>query len=268
MDSYTGPRLLDLAQLRRAQESARQEVSGDAGPELTDTITFRSPIMSTSREQLAAQRVLPPGAAGPSGSAYKMLRTQVLRRLDQLGANTLAIIGATEGTGKTLTAINLAIAIAAEVNRTALLVDLDLRNPSLHRYLGFTPVKGVGDCLLDRIPAQLAMVKLEGYERLTILPARQPITDSSELLADQVTGNLVQDLRQRYLNRVVIFDLPPVLQADDALAFSKYVQAGLLVVREGHTQRDDVSRSLQLLQELKFVGTVLNAARDQPAMYY
>ncbi len=239
-----------------------------AQTEFTDTITFRSPVIKVDRQHLENQRILAPGAGGPIGSPYKMLRTQVLRRLDQLGGNTLAVMSPTEGAGKTLTAINLAIAIAAETGRTALLVDLDLRNPNIHRRFGFTPEMGVEECLISRHPVQDAMVKIMGYERLTILPARFRIESSSELLSDQNAARLIEELRTRYANRIIIFDLPPVLQADDALAFSRHVQAGLLVVNEGGTQRDDVTRSIELLRDLKFVGTVLNGTREKARTYY
>lgn len=276
-------KLFDFARVRSTSVNAQQAeprpvTAAMASPaalpdepvqtEFTDTISFRSPVIKVDRQQLENQRILAPGAGGPVGSPYKMLRTQVLRRLEQLDANTLAVMSPTEGAGKTLTAINLAIAIAAETGRTALLVDLDLRNPNIHRRFGFTPEMGVEECLLSRHPVQDAMVKIMGYERLTILPAKFRIENSSELLTDQNAAKLVEDLRTRYANRIIIFDLPPVLQVDDALAFSRHVQAGLLVVNEGHTQREDVTRSIELLRDLKFVGTVLNGAREKVQTYY
>src|SRR5690348_5416041 len=84
----------------------------------TDTLTTLSRIVEVDPAVLERERILPPGAGGPNGGAYKMLRTQVLRRLDKLGANTLAVVGTAPGTGKTLTAINLAIAVAADPERT------------------------------------------------------------------------------------------------------------------------------------------------------
>jgi capsular exopolysaccharide synthesis family protein len=270
-------KLFDFARARPAAEAgvplAQHSSAANVGTvtgqtEFTDTIMFRSPTIEVNRARLEAQRILAPGASGAIGSPYKMLRTQVLRRLDQLGANTLAVMSPTEGAGKTLTAINLAIAIAAETGRTALLVDLDLRNPNIHRRFGFKPELGVEECLLSRQPVQDAMVKVMGYERLTVLPARARVENSSELLTDQTTAQLLQELRNRYANRVIIFDLPPVLQADDALAFSRHVQAGLMVVSEGKTQREDVVRSIELLRDLKIVGTVLNGAREKAQTYY
>jgi Mrp family chromosome partitioning ATPase len=239
-----------------------------ASVEFTDTLAFRSPIFELNSELRERERILPPGAGGVSGGAYKMLRTQVLRRMDQLGANALGIVSAAAGEGKTLTAINLAIAIAADAGRTALLVDFDLRNPSIARRLGYQPTLGIEDCLQQRRPVQEAMFKIAGYERLTVLPARERVEQSSELLSAHRTSEMVAEMRARYANRILIFDMPPVLQADDALALTRCLQAGLLIIGEGKTKRDDVPRTLELLRDLPFVGSVLNGSRESAGNHY
>jgi Mrp family chromosome partitioning ATPase len=243
-------------------------VTPGTAPRYADTRNFRSRVVELDPLVLERERILQPGAPGAAGAAYKMLRTQVLRRLQQLGANSLAILSPTSGAGKTLSAINLAIAIAAEEGRAVLLVDFDLRNPSVNKRLGFAVELGVEDCIEQRRPLQHALVRLAGYERLTVLPARTRLQASSELLADERTADMVVEMRGRYSNRLVIFDLPPVLQADDALAFTRNVQAGLMVVREGHTRRSDVTRAIELLRDLPLVGTALNASRGDPATAY
>jgi Mrp family chromosome partitioning ATPase len=230
--------------------------------QVAQTATWFAPIVQLDETRLEREHILPPSAGGVNGAAYKLLRTQVLRRLDQLQANTLAVISPAAGAGKTLTAINLAIAIAADLRRTALIVDMDLRNPGVHRTLGFEPALGIEDCLQDDRPVQEAIVRVVGYERLAVLPARSAVEHSSELLTSERAARLVAELRARYANRVIIFDLPPVLLADDALAFSRSVQAGLMVVGEGRTKRDDVMRSMVLLRDLTIVGTVLNGSRE------
>jgi Mrp family chromosome partitioning ATPase len=237
-------------------------------PGHSDTQTFRSPLIELDAARLERERILAPGAPGFRGGPYKMLRTQVLQRMAQLGANSLAVLSPTAGAGKTLTAINLAIAIAAEEGRTVLLVDLDLRNPSVHKRLGFIPQLGIEECVESGRPVQHAMVKIVGYERLTILPARARIEHSSELLTDQRMIDVIAEMRSRYANRILLFDVPPVLQADDALAFTRSVQAGLVVVGEGRTKREDVARTIELLRELKIVGTVLNGSRETARTHY
>lgn len=265
------PRAVDLTTFthREARADApiavvppRTAVVGDNNVDFTDTLKFSSPQVQFSEETRENARILPPGASGSNGGAYKMLRTQVLRKLDQLGANSLGVMSSQSAEGKTLTAINLAIAIAADPARTVLLVDFDLRNPSVAQRFGYEPTVGVDDCLRLRRPVQEAMFKVAGYERLTILPARERVEHSSELLMSPATAEIVNEMRTRYANRIIIFDVPPVLQADDALAFARYLQAGLLVIGEGKARRDDVTRTFQLLHDLPFVGTVLNGSRE------
>jgi Mrp family chromosome partitioning ATPase len=259
-DSGKGPPAAPQFDPEARQPSASRE---GAAQEHSDSVLFRSPINEVDPATLERERILPPGAAGPLGSSYKMLRTQVMQRMDQIGASTLAVLSPTSGAGKTLSAINLAIAMAAGEGRTVLLVDLDLRNPSIHKRFGFQPTVGIDDCLQSGQPVQHALVKLVGYDRLTLLPARSPLEMSSELLADDRASNLITELRTRYSNRILVFDVPPVLESDDALALVRNVQAGLMVVREGHTRREDVTRSMQLLKDLTIVGTVLNASRSK-----
>lgn len=225
-------------------------------------------VVEIDPHHLERERILPPGAAGVHGGPYKMLRTQVLRRLDKLAVNSLAVVGAATDTGKTLTAINLAIAIAADPERTALLIDLDLRRPRIHRRLGIEPSVGIDDCLRRSAPLPEAMVRLGGYERLTILPARERSLDSSELLSTRRTEEVIVEMRNRYRDRILVFDLPPVLQADDALAFARHVQAAVIVVGEGRTRRDDLLRTIELLRDVSIVGTVLNGTREAVDPYY
>ncbi len=228
----------------------------------------RSRIVDVDPLHLERERILPPGAAGIHGTPYKMLRTQVLRRLSKLGANSLAVVGTAADTGKTLTAINLAIAIAADTERNALLVDLDLRKPRIHQRFGLEPAAGIDDYLCGERPLTDALVRLDGYPRLLVLPARQPLGNSSELLSTHRTEELIREMRGRYRDRVLVFDLPPVLEADDALAFARHVEAVLVVVAEGRTRRDDLLRTIELLHDVPIVGTVLNRAREAVHTYY
>lgn len=265
MKNFT--RLFDL---ERTPLDGAQAPSDVVAPvmDFSASAVLRTAPVKVDPAALERARILPSGAGGPNGAPYKMLRTQVLRRLEQLGATSLAVISPCSQDGKTLTAINLAITIAAAADRTSLLVDFDLRNPGIHKRFGFEPQAGADDCLQSGVPPQDALVRIEGYERLTVLPTRARVEQSSELLNTQRAGDLVTELRNRYLNRIMIFDLPPVLQADDVLAFSRHIQAALLVVNERHTRREDVTRTLELLRDTPVVGTVLNGSRTPDTQYY
>jgi Mrp family chromosome partitioning ATPase len=238
-------------------------------PTFEDTIVFsRSRSVPVSRELIEQSRVLGPGGTGPAGQAFKMLRTQVLQRLKQRGLNALAVVSPTADDGKTFTAINLAIAIAGHEGHTALLVDMDLRRPSIHRRFGFEAELGIEQCLRGQCAIPDALVHPEGYERLLVLPASGPVELSSELIVAARARRLVAEIKARYPNRIILYDLPPVLDADDALAFLPQVDAALVVIAEERTRRDDVTRCFELLAETPVVGTVLNAVRGRAGSRY
>jgi len=192
--------------------------------------------------------------------AYKMLRTQVLQRFKENNWNVLAVTSPGPGEGKTLTAINLAISIAREVDYTVLLVDANLRHPWMLEHFGLEHRKGLTDYLAHDIPISELLIRPTQVEHLVVLPGGQSVSDSAEMLNSPKMAKLVEDMKSRYHSRIIIFDLPPVLTSADALAFSPYVDAALLVVEEGVTRKQDVERAVELLSSTNIVGTVLNKA--------
>ena len=200
-------------------------------------------------------------------AAYKILRTQVLQRMRSEGWNALAVTSPGEGEGKTLTAVNLALSIAQEVNHTVLLVDMDLRRPSVHRFFGMEPERGINDHLVHDVPLPEILFN-PGAERLVVLPGRDPILNSSEVLSSPKMVRLVEELKHRYPSRIVVFDLPPVLSADDAMAFSPYIDCALLVIEDGATTRDAVTHAMEYLDATRVLGTVLNKAERSVQQAY
>ncbi len=192
--------------------------------------------------------------------AYKILRTQVLQRLNDNKWNVLAVTSPGEDEGKTLTAINLAISIAMEVSYTVLLVDANLRHPSVHEHLGIPAGQGLSNYLLDDVPLPELLLHPDNLENVVILPGGRAIQNSAELLNSPKMAHMVNEVKNRYPGRIVIFDLPPVLSAADALAFAPYVDAALLVIEEGKTTQDEARRAVELLDCTNVLGTVLNKA--------
>ena len=200
----------------------------------------------------------------PVANAYKVLRTQVLQRLVAHDWRTVAVVSPAAGEGKTLTAINLGLHLASTRSHTALLVDADWRRPSVHRYFGYTPEHDVYDCVRGQCSIEDALIN-PGLPRFCVLPCREPVPDASEQLAGM--GGFVKELADRYANRIVLFDLPPLLATDDAMGFLPLVDCALLVVEEGRTQRADIVRSIELIGAEKLLGTVLNKSSRLPARY-
>jgi len=218
----------------------------------THTRTFRPDPLVMRRN-----RVLTGEGNDESTRAVKMLRTQVLQRMVKNNWNALAITSPGPGQGKTLTAVNLAISLAREVNYSVLLVDLDLHNPTVHRYFGYQPERGIDDYLHGDVDISEILFN-PGIEHLVVLPAKLGLRNSSELLSSPQMHGLVDEMKTRYPTRFILFDLPPLLSVDDALSFAPYVDTVLLVVEDGVTTKDDVAHSLVLLRETPILGTVLN----------
>ena len=217
--------------------------------------------MKVPTSVLRENRIVTGIGDGPFTDAYKMLRTQVLQRLRENDWNVLAVTSPGADEGKTLTAINLAASLAMEVDYTVLLVDANLRHPSIHEQLRLPQGKGLSEYLLDDEPVENLLIHPEGFDHLTILPGGRPLMNSSEMLNSPKMSRLVEEMKQRYPSRIVIFDLPPVLNVADALAFAPYVDAALLVVEEGKTRQQDLERALEMLGSTNVLGTVLNKAQ-------
>jgi len=241
--------------------SARSSAPADAAAPAGEVARTR--VVAIDAAVARRNRVLPPGAEDAPARAYKMLRTQVLQLLGRQGVKSLAIVSPRADDGRTVTAINLAAAIGEDPGHTALLVDLDLRSPSVAACLGLQPKIGVAECLRGESAIEEALVRPRGYERLTLLPAKEAVRQSSDLLAAARTQSIARELHARYANRIVLYDLPPLLTSDDALCFLPHVGSALLVVREGGTRREDVVRCLELMRATTVVGTVLNGSRER-----
>ena len=199
-------------------------------------------------------------------TAYKILRTHVAQLLNENGWNSVAITSANSGEGKTLTATNLALSLAKKVDQTVLLVDLDLRKPGIHKMFDYAPACGIDDYI--NFDANISDILFNpGIDGLVVMPCRNSHTNSSEMLSSPRMIELVNDIKNRYPSRIIIFDLPPILSVEDALAFAPYVDSALLVVREGKTTQKDISKSLEMLRTTNVLGTVMNNAKYSRPSY-
>jgi non-specific protein-tyrosine kinase len=203
----------------------------------------------------------------PQVEAYRVLRTRILHRTREKGGITVMVTSALAGEGKTVTAINLALTFAKAYSQTALLVDADLKRQQVHRVLGFESEKGLGDYLQEGC-AVSDLVVWPGIEKLTIISGGKRIDGSSELLGSAAMKALVADMKGRYPNRYVFFDVPPVLAGADTITFAPLVDHILFVVRAGRSSLADVQKALGMLPKEKILGIVLNRQVDSDASKY
>jgi capsular exopolysaccharide synthesis family protein len=249
-----------------AADTARVRVNG--AESAWTPLTAGARLVPIDREMLSERRVILPDETSAAAHAYRMLRTQILRQARVHKLKMIGIVSAVDGEGKTLTAVNLALSLAAEPNQTVLLVDLDLRQPGVAQLLWLGAEQGLDSWFEGEAKLADLFVGFEGVERFRVLPTLKPVAGSSELLASANTHALLAELKDRYENRLIIVDLPPVLLADDFLTIAPHLDCVLLVVSEGRSRREDVSRMKELLGGVRVLGTVLNASRESERRSY
>jgi protein-tyrosine kinase len=213
-------------------------------------------------------RVLPQVGDHVALRAYKILRTRLLQHLNANKWRSVAITSTASGEGKTLTAINLSVALAQDPNTRVCLVDLDLQRPQVATQMGLGFERGLSEYLLGNCEAQQIIYE-SGFPRLVVIPNSKMVEHSSEMLAGARTLQLLQVIEAEMPQHIIIYDMPPLLLADDVLTFAPRVDGVLLVVTEGMTQRAAVEKAKEVLADMNLLGVVLNRSseRDSSAYY-
>lgn len=235
--------------------------------ELGDIKYVYTRVVKLKTDHLEKNRIVAFDKSAPMSMSFDLLRTHVLQKMEQNGWRTLAIVSPTSESGKTVVAINLAMSISQLTNKSALLVDFDLRRPKIGTYLGVRMDKSLNN-LLDGT-AELPDVLINpDMPRLVVLPTNTPMKNSSETLSSKKVEYMIKDLRDYYKSRIVIFDFPPMLVSDDAMALLPQIDCVLMVVANGMSTKREIEDSLHLLPSAKLLGTILNKADTEPQAYY
>jgi capsular exopolysaccharide synthesis family protein len=218
-----------------------------------------SKIIKVPEETLRRNRLEACFDNSPVAEQYKVLKTKILQITREKGLNTLLVTSPGDRAGKSLTAANLAISLAKELEHTVLLVDADLKKPSLHDLFGITPPASISDALHGNGNLAGRLVN-PGINKLTMLLGNQVFPNSAEIMGSPAMRKLIEDMKHRYEDRYIVFDGPPLLGSADALILSRYVDGVILVVAQNETQVENLYKAMDLLKEANVIGTVLNKA--------
>lgn len=197
---------------------------------------------------------------------FDILRTQVIKKMLENGWRTIAITSPIPACGKTVVGINLAMSIAHHTDRTAMLVDFDLRRPMVAKYLGLPTSPSLNDVFSGDASVAEALVN-PGLDRFVVLPTAMPVKHSSEILSSRKVSKMVSELRERYAERIVIFDLPPLLSTDDAMIMLAQVDCVLVVVGNGMVSQSELMESMRYVDSNKLLGTVLNKSESNKSKH-
>ena len=193
----------------------------------------------------------------PASEQYKILREQV----KQAGIRSFSITSPVKRDGKTTVAVNLAATLSLDYEERVLLIDGDLRAPSVHKYFDAPQSPGLTDYLGSSSKINLKNLVQETFlPGLRILSSGKPSHLASELLAKERMKQILNEAQAQFPGHRIIIDSPPILSTPDPLVIARYVDGVLLVVRAGKTPRDYLTKAIQSLNSSKVMGVVLNGA--------
>jgi len=261
-------RLKSETQLKEIKEEKGERK--EAISEKLDKIVYtKTKVIHVDPEKLKENKIVAIDEEDPLIDQFKVLRTRILNRTRAEGKKTIQVSGFGINEGKSIIASNLAIAMAKETRQTTLLVDLDLRNPSIHKLFCLGDVKGLKDYFENDIPLEELFIN-PGIPKFTILPAGGKIRGAPEILGSTKMENLVKELIERYPDRYIIFDTPGMSICPDPLIVSEYMDAILLVARVRVTDQDAIKSVMKIVPQEKLLGIVLNDFiwADEIVSYY
>lgn len=264
-----------MERLQAALEAARKKREGqDDGPahvrsappgprpqapgvdELWDELAGFQPVATDLHRHRVVTQV-----ASAAATPFDILRTKILLQMRQHGWTRLAVTSPVPRSGKTTTACNLALGLGRQHELRAMLFDLDLREPSVHRFFEIRPEHSIGDMLGGSVPFARQAVRIGS--NVAVSMANRPEPDPTRILLAEKTESVLDEIQARYKPDLMIFDLPSVLVSDDARAFLKNVDCALIIARANATrysQFDACER--EVAEHTNVLGAVLNAVRN------
>lgn len=198
--------------------------------------------------------------ASPVTEQYRKLKS-LLVKLTKRGTeqNCMMITSTVGGEGKTLTALNLAVTLAQEYDHTVLLIEADVRRPTILRYLGLENEKGIGltDCIQHNVDVGETLIKT-GIGKLTVMPAGAPVSNPVELFSSHRMREVIAEVKNRYPDRFVIVDTTPLLPFAEPHYLASIVDSIVFVVRQNYTPFDKVKEALASVKNHNLLGVVCN----------
>lgn len=198
----------------------------------------------------------------PNSSAaeeYRKLISSInkLNRHQESIGKVLVVTSSIGGEGKSITAINLAITMAQNYDNTVLLIDADIRCPSIHKYLNMKNGKGLSDCITDGLDVGSALLKT-GSRKLKFMSAGKHIENPVEILSSKTMRRFLEEIKHRYTDRYIIIDASPVLPFAETRLLCSLADGVIFIVKDGLTTIQNVTESMEILEGAKVLGLVYN----------
>jgi len=262
--------------LEKAEEEKKQKVKEDPSIKVFEeksVLKKETPVLKFPEEKVETL-VLPSKEETPvlivpphsfAEEEFRKLKTQIFQRFPN-PPHSILVTSTTPEEGKTVVAVNLAIAISKEIQRKAILIDADLRKPSIHLEKSQNS-KGLSNYLSDGTPLSEILTNSE-MENLQIIMAGPSTRKSSELIGSKRMGELLKALGKSRENTYIIIDSSPIISTTEPTLLSKMVDGIILVVRADRTPRASIQRAVKSIDRQKIIGVVFNLIDLKLSSYY
>ena len=262
-------KVVELLKKNASSVTETNQLQGDDAPEsYVQKISRNKETLEIDLNQLQKKGFITPDTLESIKSEeFRIIKRPILRNAFGKGSvsipngNMIMVSSSLPGEGKTYTSLSLAMSIALELDTTVLLVDCDLINPSLSRLLNVEKNIGLTDFLMDSNLTMEDVILNTSIQQLRLLPSGGQHAQSNELLTSTKMSDLIRELSERYTDRVVIFDTPPLLLANQARVLSQLMGQIIVVVEAEITPQSTVKEAVELLEQDKAIGIVLNKTR-------
>ena len=252
---------------------ANSSVTSESVPE-SENYTSKDVLQLNKHDLESRGFLIDDGTRKSIKDEFKQIKRKLLNNAFGAGSKTLQnsnlvmVSSSKPNEGKTFIAINLALSIALEQDKTVLLIDADVLRPSINRELGFREVPGLIEYLLGEKNDISEIMYSTNIDKLKIIPSGEPHHLSNELLASDRMESFAKELAERYPDRIVIFDCPPLIGVTETLVLANLMGQAIVVVEESKTLLADIKKATENLNENLALGLVLNKAiRSHKDMY-
>jgi len=240
----------------KAKRLGGMESAGEIAEEM---LAFSGPTRRLRLKRAAVSPLFPfQKSQQAAAEQYRIIRTKILHSLTK--PKVVLVSSVSSGDGKTVTAINVAAALALKQDASVLLIDCDLRRPRISEALGIPASPGLSDVLAGRAAVEAAVVQAEQFPNLFILPTTAAEDDGAELLDSARWPSLLKQARAQFSH--VICDAPPVASVADYELLQMSCDSLILVARPGHTDRSAFLAALENIAPARLLGVVLNDVQD------
>lgn len=261
--------ITDLVFIRNSKALEPADTNTGASPDREVALAYWDdlPALAVEPKALLKKRIVAHDASRPETEIFSVLRTKVLLEIRKHGWKRVAITSPTRGCGKSLVSANLAISLSNHPDLRTVLLDMDLRQPSLNEYFGIETENSISDALTGKVGISAALNRIG--PRLAVGVGVNALANTGAILSSQATKEALREIETKYEPDLILFDTPPMNYLDDMLALFTETDAVILLLGGGTSTQEETETAKAMIEKHStLLGIVLNKSNDKTISKY